>query len=168
MFLIKMQFRVGSAWSWYNFLLTIWILQSSGANFVQDKLIMVSSSTITNCQLSTKMIERSHFFGSEGSCQGEVYYHRVCTQGFMLHHVQDGGRKCYLMQNSCIGFKSSDFSFVLISSSGCYPPKNLCNCLKSEEICVKHCKLCFGVGDGLLSLEFCVLGQTEPQGMSGL
>lgn len=86
----------------------------------------------------------------------------------MLHHVQDGGRKCYLMQNSCIGFKSSDFSFVLISSSGCYPPKNLCNCLKSEEICVKHCKLCFGVGDGLLSLKFCVLGQTEPQGMSGL
>lgn len=31
---------------------------------MQDKLIMVSSSIITNCQLSTKMIEGIHIFGS--------------------------------------------------------------------------------------------------------
>lgn len=86
----------------------------------------------------------------------------------MLHHVQDGGRKCYLMQNSCIGFKSSDISFVLISSSGCYPLRIFVTVLRVRKYVLSIASLCFGVGDGLLSLEFCVLGQTEPPGMSGL
>lgn len=110
---------------------------------MQDKLIMVSSSIITNCQLSTKMIEGIHIFlvWRESWQELSPYYRRLCIYRycFVQHHVQNGGRKCYLMQNSCIVFKSSDFSFVWISSSGFFFfAENLCICVKSEEICVKQ------------------------------
>lgn len=124
------------------FSVATWIWGNSVANFVQDKLIMVSSSIITNCQLSTKMIEGIHIFlvWRESWQELSPYYRWLCIYWycFVLHHVRNGGRKCYLMQNSCIVFKSSDFSFVWISSSGFFFAENLCICVKSEEICVKQ------------------------------
>lgn len=123
---------------------------------------MVSSSIITNCQLSTKMIEGIHIFlvWRESWQELSPYYRWLCIYRycFVLHHVRNGGRKCYLMQNSCIVFKSSDFSFVWISSSGFFFSLRIfVSVLKVKKyVLSSSCFFVLLVWDGLLRLGVCI------------
>lgn len=108
---------------------------------MQDKLIMVSSSIITNCQLSTKMIEGIHIFWSgERADRSWVPIITGCAYtgtalcSIMFRTEAESAIWCKIL---VLFSKAVIFHLFEYLQVAFFFAENLCICVKSEEICVK-------------------------------
>lgn len=122
---------------------------------MQDKLIMVSGSIITNCQLSTKMIEGIHIFlvwreswqGVESLLSQGVHILLCCCIMFGTEAESAIWCKILVLFSKAVIFHLFESLQVAF-----FFAENLCICVKSEEVCVKQCFFVLGVWEGLLRL----------------
>lgn len=108
---------------------------------MQDKLIMVSGSIITNCQLSTKMIEGIHIFlvwreswqGVESLLSQGVHILLCCCIMFITEAENAIWCKILVLFSKAVIFHLFESLQVAF-----FFAENLCICVKSEEVCVKQ------------------------------
>lgn len=108
---------------------------------MQDKLIMVSGSIITNCQLSTKMIEGIHIFlvwreswqGVESLLSQGVHILLCCCIMFGTEAESAIWCKILVLFSKAVIFHL--FESIQVAF---FFAENLCICVKSEEVCVKQ------------------------------
>lgn len=125
---------------------------------MQDKLIMVSSSIITNCQLSTKMIEGIHIFlvWRESWQELSPYYRRLCIYWycFVQHHVQkvlSDAKFLYCFQKQLFFICLNIFKWLFFSL------RIFVSVLKVKKyVLSSSCFFVLLVWDGLLRLGVCI------------
>lgn len=116
---------------------------------------MVSGSIITNCQLSTKMIEGIHIFlvwreswqGVESLLSQGVHILLCCCIIFGTEAESAIWCKILVLFSKAVIFHL--FESIQVAF---FFAENLCICVKSEEVCVKQCFFVLGVWEGLLRL----------------
>lgn len=116
---------------------------------------MVSGSIITNCQLSTKMIEGIHIFlvwreswqGVESLLSQGVHILLCCCIMFGTEAESAIWCKILVLFSKAVIFHLFESLQVAF-----FFAENLCICVKSEEVCVKQCFFVLGVWEGLLRL----------------